>query len=66
MEDVWRAAKEAGALSAALSGAGPCLLAFATTHMAEIGQAMKNAFLGHGIQSEILVLSPDRAGAIVV
>lgn len=66
MEDVWQAAKEAGALSAALSGAGPCLLAFATTRTEEIGQAMKDAFLGHGIRSEILVLSPDRAGAIVV
>lgn len=66
MEDVWRAAKGAGALSAALSGAGPSLIAFATTYVDEIGQAMKNAFLGHGIQSEILVLSPDRTGAVMV
>lgn len=66
MEDVWQAAKEAGALSAALSGAGPCLIAFAIKDTEAIGQAMQKAFLSHGIQSDILVLSPDRAGAIVV
>lgn len=66
MEDVWQAAKQAGALSAALSGAGPSLLAFATTSAEEIGQAMQQAFREHGICSDILILSPDRTGAIVV
>jgi homoserine kinase len=66
MEDVWQAAKGAGALSAALSGAGPCLIAFAQTNMQEIGQAMQVAFKRHNVESEILVLAPDRAGAIAV
>lgn len=66
MEAVWQAAKNAGALSAALSGAGPCLIAFASQHTDEIGQAMQKAFLAHGIKSEIVVLSPDRTGAITI
>jgi homoserine kinase len=66
MEDVWKAAREAGALSAALSGAGPCLIAFATTRTTEIGKAMQDAFALHGIECDIVILSPDRAGAIAV
>jgi homoserine kinase len=66
MEEVWQAAKDAGAMSAALSGAGPCLIAFAMHNTAEIGQAMQDAFAKHGVQADILVLSPDRAGAMAV
>lgn len=66
MEQVWQAAKDAGAMSAALSGAGPCLLAFAMQNTAKIGQAMQATFAQNGVQAEILVLSPDRAGAMVV
>jgi len=66
MEEVWQAAKDAGAMSAALSGAGPCLLAFAMHNTVEIGQAMQAAFAKHGVQADILVLSPDRSGAVAV
>lgn len=66
MEEVWQAAKDAGALSAALSGAGPCVIAFTVNNTTQVGEAMQRAFLKHNIQSDILVLSPDCSGAIMV
>ncbi|MEM5770760.1 MAG: homoserine kinase, partial [Bacillota bacterium] len=66
IEDVWQAAKDAGALSAALSGAGPCVIAFTVKNTAQIGAAMQQAFLKHDIQADILALSPDCTGAIMV
>lgn len=59
------AAREAGALGAALSGAGSTLLALATDHFEAIGAAMRAALAAHGLQSRVLTLAPDTAGAAV-
>lgn len=68
MPDVLKAAKDAGALGASLSGAGPCLIAFVLErkHCAkEVGEAMKNAFSAHDVDSRYLILDLDTHGAHV-
>lgn len=59
-------AKQAGALSAVLSGAGPSIIAFCTDHATHIGEAMRDTLLNHGISSHILYLRPIAEGATVV
>jgi homoserine kinase len=59
------AARAAGALGAALSGAGSTLLALATDRFEPVGAAMRAVLEAHGLQSRILVLPPDLAGAVV-
>jgi homoserine kinase len=59
------AAREAGALGAALSGAGSTLLALATDQFEAIGAAMRAALAAHGLESRVLTLSPDTAGATI-
>ena len=69
MYDVFRAAREAGALGTVLSGAGPCLIAFALEHDHQeeaIGQAMQEAFAQHGVQAEIKQLGLDTKGAHII
>ena len=66
MMDVLDAATEAGAWGAALSGAGPCLIAFADQKQGAIGEAMVSAFGAHKIKSRYLVLNLDTAGAVVI
>ncbi|HWR41129.1 MAG TPA: homoserine kinase [Patescibacteria group bacterium] len=66
MMDVLNAATEAGAWGAALSGAGPCLIAFTSQNQVAIGEAMVNAFASHRIRSRYLVLAMDTAGAVVL
>jgi homoserine kinase len=63
MADVLSAAKTAGAFGAALSGAGPCLIAFTETRADAIGRAMVAAFAGHQVKATYLVLAIDVAGA---
>jgi homoserine kinase len=65
MEEALAAAREAGALGAALSGAGSTLLALATDHFTAIGDAMQAALSRHGLASRALTLSPDSQGAVV-
>ncbi len=66
MDDVFRAAMEHGALGSAISGAGPCLIAFATQNQNAIGEAMVKAFLSHDIYSYFLVLNIDTDGAKII
>lgn len=66
MQDVLDAARRAGALGAALSGAGPCLIAFTQTRGAEIGAAMVEAFAPHGVEARSLLLDIDAKGAAVL
>lgn len=66
MEDVFQAAKEAGAIGAVLSGAGPTLIAFTDGREEEIGLAMQNAFLKHGVNAEIKYLQPCLTGAEIL
>ena len=69
MEDVFKAAKEAGALGVAISGAGPCLIAFALekSHVEnEIASSMAQAFLDHDVKTKSLILALDIRGAVVL
>ncbi len=59
------AARQAGASAAALSGAGPSLVAFASNEDAAIGKAMAAAFKAAGISTRIFHLKPSEAGAQV-
>ena len=69
MHEVFKAAKDAGALGAALSGAGPCLIAFTLErdHVAtSVASSMAQAFLENGIKSRSLILALDIRGAVVL
>lgn len=62
LEEVLRAALEAGALGASLSGAGPAVLALVRQGETRPGPAMQEAWKQRGIASRLLVLDFDRAG----
>lgn len=64
MYDVFAAAEQAGALGAALSGAGPSLIAFTIDNENAVGAAMVKAFAAHSIDSHYLILDIDAQGAI--
>lgn len=66
MFDVFQAAKEASAMGAFLSGAGPCLIAFTDKNEARVGKAMIEAFARHDVKAEYMVLSVDEEGAKVI
>ena len=69
MTEVFDAAKSAGALGAAISGAGSCLIAFTTaqSHLEEkIASAMVNAFKAHDVKSKALILNVDGRGAQIL
>jgi len=59
------AAKEAGASAAALSGAGPGIIAFSSRRDPAIGEAMKHAFEERGLQARIFQLKMSHHGAEV-
>ena len=66
LTDVIYAARHAGALGAALSGAGPTVIAFVADReqtAAQVGEAMKNTFAKRGINSKIMILNLDPKGA---
>ncbi len=58
-----QAAYDAGAFGAALSGAGPSLIAFADEYLDEIGQAMQSAYSTQGIDSRIFSSYSTNLGA---
>ena len=62
MEQVRRAALEAGALGAALSGAGPSILALVRSGDTAVAPAMQEAWQDEGIASRRMVLQIDRTG----
>jgi homoserine kinase len=66
MSEVFSAAVAAGALGAAISGAGPCLIAFTQGNESTIGEAMTSAFSYYGVKSSFLVLNIDSEGAKVL
>ena len=69
MLDVFKAAKDAGALGVAMSGAGPCLIAFTLerNHIEnEVAASMAQAFLDHDVKTKSLILSLDIRGAVVI
>lgn len=66
MYDVFRSARESGALGVAMSGAGPCIIAYATEHVDEIGRSMTEAFHRHEVEARFLALEIDKRGAHIV
>jgi homoserine kinase len=67
MDEVLAAAVENGALGAALSGAGPCLIAFARRQASgAVGGAMVAAFARHGVKAKSLDLDIDGDGAKII
>lgn len=66
MFDIFRAAKEAGALCAFLSGGGSSIMAFATQHEAAIGEAMITCARAAGVGGRVILTRPSTVGAQVV
>ena len=63
--DVAEAATAAGALSVALSGAGPSIAAYCLEHTEQVAEGMQSAFKKHQIASDIKILKPDADGASI-
>lgn len=65
---VVEAAKQAGAMGAVLSGAGPAMLAFVAEDRpaGPVGEAMVAAFDQAGIEARWLALRPDHEGTVAV
>lgn len=66
MQEVFHAAVARGAYGAALSGAGPCLIAFTESNCEEIGTAMVQAFADSNVKAEYVILTIDVEGAKVI
>lgn len=66
MYDVFKAARQAGAYGAAMSGAGPCIIAFAVEEPERVGKAMQDEFARHGVTAKILQLEIAEKGAYAV
>lgn len=66
MYDVFKAAKNAGALGASMSGAGPCLIAFTVENEQAVGEAMLAAFSQHDVKAEFHIFDIDEHGATVI
>lgn len=62
MDDVINSALKAGSAGAALSGAGPSIVAFVAKKTQRIGQAMTRAFAKHRIKSRSFILKIDKKG----
>jgi homoserine kinase len=67
-DDVKAAALEDGALGVSISGAGPSMIAFAVdaTQAAKIGNAMRQAFAQHNVDSDVYVSPVSDKGASVI
>ncbi|MBR4696084.1 MAG: homoserine kinase [Selenomonadaceae bacterium] len=69
MMEVFAAARNAGALGATLSGAGPCLMAYVLERdrcAREVGEAMVEAFRKNGVNAKALALNLDTRGAHII
>lgn len=64
MEEVFAAAKRAGALGVALSGAGPTVMALSLQNDSKLGEAMAGAFAAHGVPSDVIWTKPSSHGAL--
>lgn len=65
MDAVFLAAKEAGALAAALSGSGPSIIAFCATGAEDVGEAMRRAFAAGRVEATTHITTIDFRGASV-
>lgn len=66
MEQVFEAALSEGALGAAISGSGPCLIAFTQKNAEAIGKKMVQAFTDQSVEARYHVLKLDTEGARVL
>jgi homoserine kinase len=66
MEDVFRAAREAGAFCAYLSGGGSAVLALTSKDEEKIARAMIKAAQARGFEATSLVTAPSAQGAHIV
>lgn len=68
LNEVLRAARRAGPCGAALSGAGPSVIALCpvSADRKAIGSAMTEAFAAQGVRCRLLMLEPEREGAKVL
>lgn len=66
MQQVFDAAVAKGAFGAAISGAGPCLIAFTESNYDEIGSAMVQAFTDNNVKAKYVILNIDTEGAKVI
>ena len=69
MSEVFEAAKSAGALGAAISGAGSCLIAFTSAKSQlenKIASAMVEEFKNHDVKAKALILNVDKHGAQII
>ncbi len=64
--EVTEDALEAGAHGAALSGAGPTVIALATERHEQIGEAMIGAFARHGVAGRYRILPIDNEGCQIL
>lgn len=64
LEDVFAAARSAGALATVLSGAGPAVISFACGHEEAVGEAMRQAFAANDITCRIIQARVGNAGAL--
>ena len=62
LEDVFEAAKKAGAHGVSLSGAGSSVVAITNRSPQPIGEAMKKAFKRNGIKAKVMILDVDNGG----
>ena len=65
-DEVVDAATSAGALSIALSGAGPTIAAYCVENMEKVGSSMQEAFKNSDIHCDIKILCADLEGAKVL
>jgi homoserine kinase len=65
MNAIFRAAWDAGALCAFLSGGGSTVLAFATAYEPRIARAMSAAARSHGVRGRAVITAPTGKGASV-
>lgn len=63
IDTVFANAREAGAIGVAISGSGPCIVAFARENLQTIGDAMVAAFQSHDVASCYHILQLDTQGA---
>ncbi|MBU2701045.1 homoserine kinase [Sporomusaceae bacterium BoRhaA] len=63
IDSVFVAAQQAGAIGTAISGSGPCIIAFTTKNAQKIGKAMVLAFQSQDIGARYYVLELDTQGA---
>lgn len=66
MEPIFQAALEAGAVGAALSGAGSTIFAFALDNAPDVAQAMQGALEASGLSGRTVVTEIETEGAQIV